>query len=63
MRRIGEHVRATRRELNLAQQEMADLAGISDATVRQIERSTGRGTLSSLLAVLGVLGLDLEARR
>lgn len=42
---------------------MADLAGISDATVRQIERSTGQGTLSSLLAVLGVLGLDLEARR
>ncbi|WP_343282428.1 helix-turn-helix domain-containing protein [Micrococcus sp. 2A] len=60
---MGEHVRATRRELNLAQQEMADLAGISDATVRQIERSTGQGTLSSLLAVLGVLGLDLEARR
>ncbi|MDY6054761.1 helix-turn-helix transcriptional regulator [Micrococcus sp.] len=58
--RIGESVRATRRAMHLTQQELADLAGVSDATVRQIERATGRGTLSSLLAVLGVLGLDLE---
>jgi len=46
----------------LTQQELADLAGVSDATVRQIERGTGRGTLASLLAVLNVLGLELEVR-
>ncbi|MBB4735956.1 transcriptional regulator with XRE-family HTH domain [Micrococcus cohnii] len=60
--RISDHVRTTRRAMSLTQQELADLAGVSDATVRQIERATGRGTLSSLLAVLGVLGLDLEVR-
>lgn len=58
--RIGESVRTTRRALHLTQQEPADLPGVSDATVRQIERATGRGTVSSLLAVLGALGLDLE---
>lgn len=60
--RLGEHVRASRRAMGLTQQELADLAGVSDATVRQIERGTGRGTLTSLLAVLGVLGLELEVR-
>jgi len=60
--RLGERVRASRRHLGLTQQELADLAGVSDATVRQIERGTGRGTLASLLAVLNVLGLELEVR-
>lgn len=60
--RIGERVRATRHALQLTQQDLADLAGVSDATVRQIERATGKGTLSSMLAVLRVLGLDLEVR-
>lgn len=57
---VGERVRAARREMGLTQQELADLAGVSDATVRQIEHGTGKGTLGSLMAVLEVLGLHLE---
>ncbi|MCD0174238.1 helix-turn-helix transcriptional regulator, partial [Micrococcus luteus] len=42
------------------QQQLADLAGVSDATVRQIERGTGKSTLKSVLSVMEVLGLELE---
>ena len=57
---IGERVRTSRKALHLTQQQLADLAGVSDATVRQIERGTGKSTLKSLLAVFDVLGLELK---
>lgn len=57
---IGARVRSLRKEYHLTQQQLADLAGVSDATVRQIEHGTGHSTLTSLLAVLTVLGLTLE---
>lgn len=57
---IGSRVRSQRRELGLTQQQLADLAGVSDATVRQIEHGTGKSTLSSMIAVLEVLGFTLE---
>ncbi|QGY84400.1 helix-turn-helix domain-containing protein [Micrococcus luteus] len=40
MMKISDRVRAMRKELLLIQQQLADLAGVSDATVRQIERGT-----------------------
>ncbi|MEO4037738.1 helix-turn-helix domain-containing protein [Micrococcaceae bacterium Sec6.3] len=58
--KISDRVRATRKELLLTQQQLADLAGVSDATVRQIERGTGKSTLKSVLSVMEVLGLELE---
>lgn len=58
--RISARVRTMRKELRLTQQQLADLAGVSDATVRQIERGTGKSTLTSVLSVMEVLGLELE---
>ena len=58
--KISDRVRAMRKELLLIQQQLADLAGVSDATVRQIERGTGKSTLKSVLSVMEVLGLELE---
>ncbi len=58
--KISDRVRAMRKELLLTQQQLADLAGVSDATVRQIERGTGKSTLKSVLSVMEVLGLELE---
>lgn len=58
--RISGRVRAMREKLRLTQQQVADLAGVSDATVRQIEHGTGKSTLKSVLSVMEVLGLELE---
>lgn len=58
--RISDRVRSMRKELRLTQQQLADLAGVSDATVQQIERGTGKSTLTSVLSVMEVLGLELE---
>lgn len=60
MTRISGRVRAMRKELRLTQQQLADLAGVSDATVRQIEHGTGKSTLRSVLSVMEVLGLELK---
>lgn len=60
--RTSSRVRAMRKELHLTQQQLADLAGVSAATVRHIEHGTGKSTMKSVLAVMEVLGLELEVR-
>ncbi|NKE10789.1 MULTISPECIES: helix-turn-helix transcriptional regulator [Kocuria] len=53
----GRNIRATRKDAGLAQQELADLAGTSQRTVRSIENGTGNPSLASVVAVAQVLGL------
>ncbi len=58
---IGESVRAARREAALTQGELADLAGVSERTVRAIETGAGNPTLAAVVAVVNTLGLHLSA--
>lgn len=57
---IGSVIKATRKEYGLTQQQLADLAGVSDRTVRTLEQGGLGPTLGSLLAVTGTLGLKVE---
>lgn len=57
---IGSVIKATRKEYGLTQQQLADLAGVSDRTVRTLEQGGLGPTLRSLLAVTGTLGLKVE---
>ena len=52
--RLGASLRHGRRELGFTQQRLADAASIDLATVRGLEQ--GVGTLSSLAAVMAILG-------
>lgn len=57
---IGSALRAARRRLGLTQQEVADLAGLSDRTVRDLEKGSSSPSLGAVIAVATVLGLRLE---
>ncbi|AIT60689.1 helix-turn-helix domain-containing protein [Corynebacterium doosanense] len=61
-RRIGEAMRAMRKNYALTQQQLAELVGISDRTLRDIEKGTGTPGIGAVLATLKVLGLELEVR-
>lgn len=57
---IGIKVREVRSYYRLTQVQLADLAGLSDKTVRDIEHGTGTSSLRAVINVLNVLGLTLE---
>jgi y4mF family transcriptional regulator len=59
---VGGRIRAARKEAGLTQKDLADLAGISERTVRAIETGTGNPALAAVAAAANVLGLRLAAR-
>ena len=56
----GEEIRQRRRELGLAQLELAELAGVSERFVRALEHDKPSVQLDYVRAVLDVLGLELR---
>ncbi len=56
---IGDAVVRERNRLNLRQDELAFMAGVSTRVVHQIEHGKATSRLDSLAAVLAALGLDL----
>lgn len=56
---IGASIRRARKQTGLTQQQLGELAGLSDRTIREIELGTGAPGLRSVLTVLTVLGLDV----
>lgn len=61
MARIAAAVRDRRRALELTQQDVADLAGVSERFVRFVEQGKPSVRLDALAAVLDALGLALDA--
>jgi putative transcriptional regulator len=58
---IGRSVRLARKEAGLKQSDLADLAGVSERTVRAIETGSGNPTLAAVVSVANVLGLHVVA--
>lgn len=56
---IGAAIRRARRDAGLTQQQLGELAGVSDRTIRDIESGVGSPGLRSVLTVLSVLGLNV----
>lgn len=61
-RRIGQAIVAARREYGLTQQDLADLVGLSDRTVRDIEKGTGSSSFRAVLETAQTLGLSWEIK-
>lgn len=56
-----EEVMKSRREyLRISQQDLAEMAEISLATVKDIERGKGNPSLSTIKKILEVLGMRME---
>lgn len=60
---FGSALRARRRSLRLRQDELADLAGVSERFVYALENGKHTVQLDKVLAVLYALGLHLEVHR
>jgi HTH-type transcriptional regulator/antitoxin HipB len=56
-------VRSRRRQLRLRQDELADLAGVSERFVYALESGKQSVQLDKVIAVLSALGLHLEVHR
>ncbi|GAA4527648.1 hypothetical protein GCM10023160_24230 [Brachybacterium paraconglomeratum] len=57
---IGRSIRRARKDAGLTQQQLGELAGLSDRTIREIEIGSGSPGLRSVLTVLAVLGLSVN---
>jgi y4mF family transcriptional regulator len=57
---LAAEVRSRRVQLGLTQQDLADMAGVSERFVRFVEQGKPSVQLDSLTAVLDTLGLELR---
>lgn len=60
MERIGQLIKARRKELGVTQQEVANLASVGINSLVAIERGNGNPSLKTLLRILDVLGLEIN---
>lgn len=60
---FGSAIRSRRRVLKLRQDEVADLAGVSERFVYALENGKQSVQLDKVVAVLSALGLHLEVHR
>lgn len=57
---VGVAIRDARRHFRLTQLELAELVGVSDRTVRDIEKGRSGPSFSTVLAVAAAVGVHLE---
>ncbi|MFC6353082.1 MULTISPECIES: helix-turn-helix transcriptional regulator [Rothia] len=57
---LGKVVRAYRKKLKMSQEELAALSGISERTLRDLEKGRLSVSLEKAVAVADVLGLKIQ---
>lgn len=57
---IGEKIKERRNFLKIKQEDLADIAGISERTLREIEKGGANPELNSLLKICDVLGMEVK---
>ena len=57
---FGETIKNRRKELNITQPHLAELANLSTNTLYKIERGQGNPSLDVLNKLLEVLGLEMK---
>ena len=58
-RKIGQHLRARRKFLQLRQRDLAELAGVTLRGLTELENGRGNPTLIQLSKIASVLGLEV----
>lgn len=59
---LREVIKARRKVLDISQQDLAEMSGISLPTVKDIERGLANPSLSTISKLLDVLGLEIVYR-
>lgn len=56
---IQEIIKARRADLHISQQQLAEMAEVSVATIKDIERGTGNPSLRTLQQIGVVIGMEV----
>ena len=59
---LREVIKARRKVLDISQQDLAEMSGISLPTVKDIERGIANPSLSTISKLLDVLGMEIVYR-
>ena len=59
---LREVVKERRGVLGISQLDLAEMAGVSLATVKDIERGVGNPSMKTVTRILEVLGLEMQFR-
>ena len=59
---LKEVMKSRRKMLNISQKDLAEMAEISLATVKDIERGKGNPSLATVKKILEVLGMEIHYR-
>ncbi|HNW83775.1 MAG TPA: helix-turn-helix transcriptional regulator [bacterium] len=59
---IGQIIKERRKLLNIAQQDICEMAGVSQHTLSAIENGNGNPAVDTLLKILNILGIDIELK-
>lgn len=59
---IQEVIKARRADLHISQQQLAEMAGVSVATIKDIERGTANPSLRTLEQIGVVIGMEVTMK-
>ena len=57
---IGQVLQSRRKARKIAQEQLADIAGISPRTIRDIEKGIANPELETLMKICNVLGMEIK---
>ena len=57
---LTEVIKSRRKTLDISQQDLAEMAGIGLATIKNIERGKGNPSIGTVSKIMGVLGMEIE---
>lgn len=60
---LGSELQRARKLDGLTQEQLADLAGISERTLRSIEHGAGNPSIEAVLSIANVLGLRISVAK
>ena len=60
IKEIGKKIKERRNFLKIKQEDLADIAGVSERTLREIEKGTANPEVSNLLKLCDVLGMEVK---
>lgn len=57
---LAEVIKKRRKTLNISQRDLAEMAGIGLATIKDIERGKGNPSMGTVSRIMEVLGMEIE---
>ena len=59
---ISKTIATRRKTLGISQNDLAEMSGVSLATIKNIERGAGNPSFQTVEKILSVLGLEIQFR-